>query len=131
MRQEAAGLNKLMHMHVLSLDEHGASVELELTPELLNPLGMAHGGTIFTLCDIAAGSAAAASGRVAVTLDSTIHYYRPGKAGLVLTATASERKHGRTTAVYLVEVKDERGWHIADATFTMFYTGQTVADLHA
>ena len=58
LRQEAGGLNKLMHMHVVTLDKDGgATVELDLTPELLNPLGMAHGGTIFTLCDIAAGSA--------------------------------------------------------------------------
>lgn len=82
LRQEAGGLNKLMHMHVVTLDKDGgATVELDLTPELLNPLGMAHGGTIFTLCDIAAGSAAASQGTVAVTLDSTIHYYRPGRCG--------------------------------------------------
>ena len=50
LRQEAGGLNKLMHMHVVTLDKDGgATVELDLTPELLNPLGMAHGGTIFTL----------------------------------------------------------------------------------
>ena len=55
MRQEAKGLNKLMHMHVITLDKDGgATVELDLTEELLNPLGLAHGGTIFTLCDIAA-----------------------------------------------------------------------------
>ena len=71
LRQEAGGLNKLMHMHVVTLDKDGgATVELDLTPELLNPLGMAHGGTIFALCDIAAGSAAASQGTVAVTLDS-------------------------------------------------------------
>ena len=87
LRQEAGGLNKLMHMHVVTLDKDGgATVELDLTPELLNPLGMAHGGTIFTLCDIAAGSAAASQGTVAVTLDSTIHYYRPGRCGKKLTA---------------------------------------------
>ena len=64
LRQEAGGLNKLMHMHVVTLDKDGgATVELDLTPELLNPLGMAHGGTIFTLCDIAAGSAAASQAR--------------------------------------------------------------------
>ena len=81
LRQEArAALNKLMHMHVVTLDKDGgATVEVELTAELLNPLGMAHGGTIFTLCDIAAGSAAASQGTVAVTLDSSIHYYRPGR----------------------------------------------------
>ena len=53
LRQNANGLNKLMNMHVITLDKDGgATVEVELTDELLNPLGMAHGGTIFTLCDI-------------------------------------------------------------------------------
>lgn len=130
MRQQAGGLNKLMHMHVVTLDKDGgATVELKLTDDLLNPLGMAHGGTIFTLCDIAAGSAAASHGLVAVTLDSTIHYYRPGKPGKTLTAVAYERKRGRKTAVYIVEVHDDNHWHIADATFTMFYTGQTLEDM--
>ena len=92
LRQEAGGLNKPMHMHVVTPDKDGgATVELDLTPELLNPLGMAHGGTIFSLCDIAAGSAAASQGTVAVTLDSTIHYYRPGRCGKKLTAVAYER----------------------------------------
>ena len=111
------------------LEDGGATVELDLTPELLNPLGMAHGGTIFTLCDIAAGSAAASQGTVAVTLDSTIHYYRPGRCGKKLTAVAYERKRGRKVSVYMVEVHDDEGKHIADATFTMFYTGATLDDM--
>lgn len=130
LRQNANGLNKLMNMHVITLDEDGgATVEVELTDELLNPLGMAHGGTIFTLCDIAAGSAAASQGTVAVTLDSSINYYRPGRAGHRLTAVAYERKRGRKTSVFMVEVHDDEGKHIADATFTMFYTGQTLDDM--
>ena len=100
LRQEAGGLNKLMHMHVVTLDKDGgATVELDLTPELLNPLGMAHGGTIFTLC------------------------------GKKLTAVAYERKRGRKVSVYMVEVHDDEGKHIADATFTMFYTGATLDDM--
>lgn len=132
MRQEASGLNKLMHMRVVTLDKDGgATVELDLTDELLNPLDMAHGGTIFTLCDIAAGSAAASHGLVAVTLDSNIHYYRPGLPGKTLTAVAYERKRGKKTAVYMVEVHDDEHKHIADATFTMFYTGHTLEDMRA
>lgn len=130
LRQEASGLNQLMHMRVITLDKDGgATVQLELTEDLLNPLGLAHGGTIFSLCDIAAGSAAASHGLVAVTLDSNIHYYRPGQLGKTLTAVAYERKRGRKTAVYMVEVHDDDHRHIADATFTMFYTGQTLADM--
>ncbi len=130
MRIAATGLNQFMKMNVITLDESGgATVQLKVTDELLNPLGMAHGGTIFSLCDIAAGSAAAAHGLVAVTLDSNIHYYRPGPAGQTLTAVAYERKRGKKTAVYMVEVHDEQHKHVADATFTMFYTGQTLDDM--
>ena len=119
LRQNANGLNKLMNMHVITLDKDGgATVEVELTDEL-----------IFTLCDIAAGSAAASQGTVAVTLDSNINYYRPGRAGHRLTAVAYERKRGRKTSVFMVEVHDDEGKHIADATFTMFYTGQTLDDM--
>ncbi len=129
MRQEANGLNKFMHMNVITLDKDGgATVELTLTEELLNPLGIAHGGTIFTLCDIAAGSAAASHGMAAVTLDTNIHYYRPGHLGSTLTAVAYERKRGSKTAVYMVEVHDDEHRHIADATFTMFYTGQKLEE---
>ena len=31
--------------------------------------------------------------------------------------------------VYMVEVHDDEGKHIADATFTMFYTGATLDDM--
>ncbi len=68
-------------------------------------------------------------GTVAVTLDSSINYYRPGRAGHRLTAVAYERKRGRKTSVFMVEVHDDEGKHIADATFTMFYTGATLDDM--
>ncbi len=130
LRQEAGGLNRLMNMRVTSVDEEGnATVELDVTRDLLNPLGMAHGGTIFSLCDIAAGTAAASHGPVAVTLDSNIHYYRPGRLGKTLTAYATERKRGRSTAVYLVDVYDDEEKHVADAVFTMFYAGHTTEDM--
>ncbi len=130
-RLECGGLNKMMGMHVTSIGENGgATVEMEITQELLNPLRMAHGGAIFSLCDIAAGTAAASYGPVAVTLDSTIHYYRPGRLGKKLIAVAHERKRGSRTSIYMVEVHDDEGVHVADATFTMFYAGATLEDLH-
>lgn len=128
-RQQASGLNRLMNMRITELSESRAVVELSLTPELLNPLGMAHGGTIYSLCDVAAGTAAASRGRVAVTLNSSTNYLRPGGPGRTLRAVATERKTGRRTGVYLVEVFDDKDTHIADATFTMYYTGQTLEDL--
>ncbi|MGE4549351.1 MAG: PaaI family thioesterase [Intestinibacillus sp.] len=128
LRQRAGGLNKHLGIRVLEISEGAATAELDLTPETLNPLGNAHGGTLFTLCDVAAGSAAASHGRVAVTLSSIINYLRPGKAGETLRATASELKTGKNTSVYNVDVRDTEGALIANCTFTMFYTGLRVED---
>lgn len=128
-RQEAGGMNKLLGIRITELDEGSATALLDMRPEVLNPLGIAHGGTIYTLCDVAAGTAAASRGRVAVTLNASIDYYKPGLAGETLIARAFERKCGRTTNVYHVEVHDAQGTHVADARFTMFYTGKMIEDM--
>jgi len=126
-RQQSTGLNKMLGIHIVSVDgQGGATVEAELTDNMVNPLGIAHGGTVYTICDVAAGTAAASHGRIAVTLDSNVHYYRPGRVGTKLTAVAHERKYGRNTSVYFVELSDSDGRRIADATFTMFYNGMAL-----
>ena len=125
MRQDANGLNKLMHTHVVTLDKDGgATVEIELTDEVLNPLGMAHGGTIFTLCDIAAGSAAASQGTVAVTLDSNIHFLRRAKDTEKLVARGRVVKAGRTTGLVTAEVFDDTDKLIATADMTVYYVDE-------
>lgn len=47
---------------------------------------------------------------------------RPALSGDVLTATVKERKRGQTISVFLVEIWNDKAKHIADATFTMYYT---------
>lgn len=131
LRQRATGINRYLGIRVLEISDGGAVCELDVTPETLNPLGMAHGGTIFTLCDIAAGSAAASRGNVAVTLTGSINYLKPGVEGERLRAVAAEIKAGKSTAVYTVDVVDGKGARIANSTFTMFYTGRKAEEVWA
>jgi len=119
------GLHQLLGMHTINVDEEGRfSLEVKVTQQLLNPFGIVHGGTIFTLCDTAVGTYVAYGKRRAVTLDGAIHYYRPGMPESTLRAIVKERKSGRTMGKFLVEVFDDKDNHIADATFTMYYTDQ-------
>ena len=131
LRQRMRGFNKHVGVRVIEITEGGAVAELDLTPQTLNPLGNAHGGAIFTLCDSAAGSAAASRGRIAVTLSGVINYLRPGIAGKTLRAAATEIKAGRSTAVYNVDVFDPEGTQVSNCTFTMFYTGLSVGEIWA
>lgn len=127
--QERSGYNEFHAMKILSLNEGYAEVHMPVCENILNPLGNVHGGAIFTLCDVAAGSAAATRGRVGVTLSSSIQYLRPGHGdGEALIAKTREMKAGRTTAVYQVEVM-QGARKIAEGTFTMYYTGVDTGNL--
>lgn len=123
LRQGAGGLHNLLDMHIVNIDSQGRfTLDLTVTDQLLNPHGTAHGGTLFALCDAAVGTYIAFQKKWAVTLESTIHFYRPSLPGAILTAVVNERKSGRTISIFLVEVFDDKESHIADATFTMYYT---------
>lgn len=65
-------------------------LRLEVTPEVENNLGMAHGGLLTTLLDIAMGTAArTAVGRPVMTLDMQVSFLSPGRGALL--------GHGRVT----------------------------------
>ncbi len=128
-RQQTDGFNHYVGIRVVGIGDGTSEVEADLTPQMLNPLGMAHGGMIYTLCDAAAGTAAASRGRIAVTLTGSINYLRPGYGGSRLRGHAIEIKSGNQTAVYDVLVDDGTDRQIARATFTMFYTGKTIEDM--
>ena len=64
---EFEGFNSHNHIVVTEVGDGTSIVEVKLAPESLNPLGMAHGGLIFTLCDVATGVAARTGGRITVT----------------------------------------------------------------
>ena len=83
------GFNSHNHIVVTEVGEGTSVVEVEMTQDAMNPLGMAHGGLIFSMCDVATGVAARTSGRITVTLDSSIQFLRPGKDTSKLVA------HGR------------------------------------
>ncbi len=121
-RSWAVGLLRHLNIQNFEVNEHGqVTATMPVTKEILNPQGVAHGGAVFALCDSAAGAQAAQSKHNLVTQEGSIHYFRPAMPDTMLTATASLRNGGKTVAVVMVEVTDDQGRHIADATFSMFY----------
>ena len=73
-----------------------AKLEVQLTEDALNPYGNAHGGLIFGLGDTAMGIVASSTGKLAVTMSSSINYLRPSK-GKRLVAEAEIVKDGKNT----------------------------------
>jgi acyl-CoA thioesterase len=84
-------------------------------PELLNAMGLTHGGTIFTLADVAFGAASNAQGPLALALDVHISYIKATKSGDILMAVAREENITAKTALYRMEVKSGTGEMVAMA----------------
>lgn len=97
-----------------------AKVVKTVTEEDLNPIGFAHGGLYFTMADNAAGSALAAYGSQAVTLNAQYNFFRAASVGDTLTAEAREIKHGGTVCVCEVQLTDQTGQTVGTGTFTFF-----------
>ena len=97
-----------------------AKVVKTVTEDDLNPVDVAHGGLFFSMADNAAGSAMAAYGEQAVTLNAQYNFMRAAKAGDVLTAEAREAKHGGTVCVFDIRITDQDGNLDGTGTFTFY-----------
>ncbi len=101
-------------------DEGNYFLLMTVTEKMLNPFGKIHGAVLFALCDSAAGSYLDSSGRSSVTMSSDISFYRTAQVGDLLSAQVHERKSGRVVTVLQVEVSNQDGQRIADASFHMY-----------
>lgn len=104
-----------------ALADNFASCKVELTPNSMNAQGMAHGGMVFALLDVAAGYAAAYIDRRLVTQAANISFLRPA-VGEYLIAKAEPIKVGKTISVVEARAYDDQDRLVAHATFTVFYT---------
>lgn len=97
-----------------------ARVVKTVQPEDVNPLNIPHGGVYFTMADSACGSAMAAYGTMAVTVDASYHFLRSAKVGDTLTAEANEVKSGKTLCIMEVRIFDQTRTLLGTGTFTFY-----------
>ncbi len=105
------------------ISEERCVISCPMRPELLNPAGIAHGGLIATLTDVAAGSMAlAADGntRSIVTQSCSIHYLRPGMGDRMRAESKVVRK-GKRICVVQVDCYSGNGCLAAVATYEIAY----------
>ena len=111
--------NKYNHIFVTDVEPESAVVEAELRPESLNLLGMAHGGFVYSMCDVAAGVIIAQYADKFVTLSGNLYFMCPSK-GKKLRCEARIIKRGRTVNVVDTCVFDDSGAVTAKGTFEIY-----------
>ena len=114
-----SGFNMHNGIVISDISDELCVVEGELKPQAMNPLGMAHGGFVYSLCDVAAGALVGQNGGEFVTLSANMSYLRPSK-GTKLRAEGRLLKKGRTVCVVDTLVYDDQDRLTARGTFEIY-----------
>ena len=109
------------HNHIVidDIELTGATAHIDIVPETLNVLGVAHGGAHFSLADTCAGYSSRADGREYVTQQSNYYFLKGAKAGRI-TAKGHVIKRTRKFCLVEVEVFDEEGNLVSKGSFDYY-----------
>ncbi|MFW6138824.1 MAG: PaaI family thioesterase [Spirochaetota bacterium] len=121
-------LISLFHMEIVELREGASTVRMNVTPGHLNAAGVCHGGTMFSLADVAFALASNSHGTLAVALDMSISFLKPVPAGQTITATCTEKHLGKKIGVYEIVVETPDKTTVALLKATAFRKPQPLLD---
>ena len=114
--------NEFVNYNHIVLDDielDGASAHVDLTPESLNVVGVAHGGIHFSLADTCAGYSARADGREYVTRQSNFYFIK-GKQSGTMYAKGTVLKRTQRFCLVEVTVTDKAGMLLSKGTFDLY-----------
>ena len=114
-----SGFNMHNGIVISDISDELCVVEGELKPQAMNPLGMAHGGFVYSLCDVAAGALVGQNGGEFGTISANMSYLRPSQ-GTRLRAEGRLLKKGRTVCVVDTFVYDDQDRLTARGTFEIY-----------
>jgi acyl-CoA thioesterase len=97
-----------MGVEILDIKEDYSKIRMTVRKEMLNGFAITHGGITFALADSAFAFACNSDGRITVALDVSISFPKAGKEGDTLIAEAKQIAKTNRTALYLIEIKNQR-----------------------
>lgn len=107
-------------LELLHREDGYVELKLPAIEGYLNRGGRLHGGMLYTLADMTAGTAVMTYGHNTTTVSGSIDYLRPGVNVECLYSKGRVIKHGSTLSVVEVSITDQNDTLIATAHMTFF-----------
>jgi acyl-CoA thioesterase len=112
---------------VLEIKEGYSKIKMVVRPEMINGLGIVHGGIAFSFADSAFAFACNNRNNLSVALDTSINFLKPVHIADTLIAEALEIHNGRSTGLYQITIINQKNIVVAIFKGTCFRTGKEVA----
>lgn len=120
--------SRWLGIEALEIKDGYAKTRMTVRPEMMNGLGVAHGGIAFSLADSTFAFACNNRNNLSLALDTSINFIGSVMAGDVLTAEAMEIHNGRSTGLYQVSVTNQQHKTVAVFKGVCFRTGREVVN---
>ena len=118
----------LFGMKIQDVGPGRAVVAMSVGEDHINSAQVCHGGTIFSLADVAFALACNSHGSLALAIDMSISFLRPVSVGESITASCIEKHRGRRLGSYHIEVTNKSEQVVALLKATAFVTDQTLKE---
>jgi len=109
-------------IEVEEITEGYSRIKMLIRDEMINGLGIIHGGVTFSLADSAFAFACNNRNNLSVALDTSINFLKPVHVNDVLTAEAKEIHNGKSTGLYQVVITNQHQHKVALFKGTCFRT---------
>ena len=117
---------RYLGVEMLKLTEGYGLGRMRYKEELLNPYGMLHGGSLYSLADIIAGAVACMGGHFVTTVSGNMNFLLPADHTEFVYCEAIQLRQGKHLAVFDVKIKDDENRVLDSGEFTFFLTEHEV-----
>jgi acyl-CoA thioesterase len=125
---ESDTFSQLLGLQVDEVRDGYCKLHFAVTDQMVNGLGVLHGGVTYAAADSAFAFASNSYNRLSLGLSVTIDYFESGKIGDIITAEATEESLRNKTNVYTVRVANQNGTLIALFKGTGYRTNKVVIE---
>jgi acyl-CoA thioesterase len=115
-------------IELLTIKEGYSKIQMIVRQEMMNGLGIVHGGVAFSLADSAFAFACNNRNNLSVALDTSINFLKPVHVGDILIAEAHELHNGKSTGLYNITIHNQKEQLVAQFKGTCFRTGKKIIE---
>ena len=109
---------------IIEIKEGYSKIKMTVRTEMINGLGIVHGGIAFSFADSAFAFACNNRNNLSVALDTSINFIKPVHVNDTLIAEATEIHNGRSTGLYQIKITNQNQHEVAIFKGTCFRTNK-------
>ncbi len=113
--------SKWLGIELIEVKEGYCKLKMTIRDEMINGVGIAHGGIMFSLADTAFAFACIIHNKHTVSLEASISFIKMLSVGDLLIADATELHNGRSTSIYLISIFNQHNQLVAQFKGTGFH----------